>query len=199
MLDQIVRWDQELLLWMNSFHSPFWDDIMWYVSLTTTWIPLYLVVLYLCIRYYKVRTLYILLFTIILVAMTDLISVHLFKNLIQRLRPSHEPLLEGLVHTVRNYMGGDYGFVSSHATNMFGLATFLSVIFYRNLRYFTVISLLLAALISYSRIYLGVHYPGDVLCGAMLGSAIGFGMGRLFCWFSRRFVHKRQAAEAIEN
>ncbi len=175
----------DLMLWLNSCHNQAWDEIMWYASKPLIWIPAYLYVLYLCIAYYRKQTWYIILFTAVLILATDTISVHLFKNTIMRLRPSHEPLLEGMLHHVRDYKGGMYGFISSHACNYFGLAVFFSVIFARNLRFFTLFSLLIAAIISYSRIYLGVHYPGDILGGAIVGSAAGFGLGKLFLHFSK--------------
>jgi undecaprenyl-diphosphatase len=192
MLEKLIRWDMDLLLWLNGHHSPAFDEIMWYVSNPLIWMPAYLYILYLCIAYYKKQTWYILLFTAVLVLVTDTVSVHLFKDLFMRLRPSHEPLLEGLVHNVRDYKGGDYGFVSSHACNYFGIAVFFSVLFARNLRFFTLISLFCVLLISYSRIYLGVHYPGDIICGAILGAGIGFGFGKLFLYFSKFLVHKKQ-------
>lgn len=198
MMHKIISWDQELLLWINGGHTPFWDEVMWYVSKPLVWLPVYVLLMYYCIRYYKIRTFYIILFTILLVTICDVVSVHLFKNLFQRLRPTHEPLLEGLVHTVRNYQGGTYGFVSSHATNYFGLAAFFSWILHHNLRYFTLVSLLIAAIISYSRIYLGVHYPGDVICGALLGGMFGILLGMIFCRLDKRIRRKRETAAVSE-
>ena len=191
-MKQLLQWDRDLFLWLNGAYRPWLDDVMYYISDPLVWIPAYMLILYLCIVYYKKRTWVIILFIAVLILATDTLSVHVFKNLFMRLRPSHEPSLQGLVHHVRDYKGGDYGFVSSHACNYFGLATFLSVIFARNLKYFTLISLFCALLISYSRIYLGVHYPGDILGGAILGSGIGFGFGKLFLYFSKYQCSKKE-------
>lgn len=114
----------------------------------------------------------------IVVALTDQLSVHLFKNVFERLRPCHNPDLNGLVHLVNSKCGGKFGFVSSHAANTFGVAMFIHYIF--RVRWFTLSILLWATIVSYSRIYLGVHYPGDVVFGALLGVLIGWGVWRVF-------------------
>jgi undecaprenyl-diphosphatase len=198
MIEKLIHWDMDLLLFLNSCNSPFFDDIMRYVSEPLTWIPAYILLLYFCIRYYKKQTFIIILFAAVLILITDQVSVQLFKNIFHRLRPSNEPQLEGLVHIVNGYKGGDYGFVSSHATNYFGLAVFFSVLLERNLRFFTISSLLVAGLISYSRIYLGVHYPGDVICGAIMGSLIGFGLGKLYKYLSRKYFSRKKCLQQPE-
>jgi undecaprenyl-diphosphatase len=104
--------------------------------------------------------------------------VLLFKDTFQRLRPCHEPVLEGLVHIVKGKCGGMYGFVSSHAANCF-YATVISGLFVRK-KWFSISMICWAALISYSRIYLGVHYPGDVICGATFGALVGWGVFILY-------------------
>ena len=121
-----------------------------------------------------------LLLSILVVSLADQSSVHLFKNVFQRLRPCHEPALEGLVHLVNNKCGGQYGFISSHAANTFGVA-FLALLWIRK-RWFTAVMLLWALLVAYSRIYLGVHYPGDVLVGGLWGAGCGALLFVLFRW-----------------
>jgi undecaprenyl-diphosphatase len=109
-------------------------------------------------------------------AITDLASVHLFKNVFLRLRPCHEPALSGLVHLVNNRCGGSYGFVSSHAANTFGLAIMVLLLFKKLNPWIGYGMVIWAAMVSYSRIYLGVHYPGDILGGALLGSFAAWGV-----------------------
>jgi undecaprenyl-diphosphatase len=182
----IGKLDQELFLFLNSINSPFWDNVMFVISGRVTWIPLYLAILYVLGLKLK-RKMFILIPVIaIAVALCDQISVHLFKEVFQRLRPCHEPALEGLVHLFRGKCGGQYGFVSSHATNSFNVAL-LSLLFIRK-RWFTISILFWAALVGYSRIYLGVHYPGDVICGALLGSAIGYATWATYTFIDRKFL-----------
>ena len=115
---------------------------------------------------------------ILAVTLADQVSVHLFKNTFQRLRPCHEPALNGLVHLFNGECGGKFGFVSSHATNSFNFAL-LSLLFIRK-RWYTISIILWALVIGYSRIYLGVHYPGDVICGSLLGALVGWSIYKLY-------------------
>jgi len=174
----LIRLDQQLLLYLNSLNSPFWDQVMYAISGKFIWIPVYLAILiYLGIKY-KRKFIVIVLFIILGITLADQISVNLFKNGFQRLRPCHEPAIQGLIHLVNGECGGKYGFVSSHATNSFFVALF-SLMFIRK-RWFTISMILWASVIGYSRIYLGVHYPGDVICGSILGAFIGLGVYQLY-------------------
>jgi undecaprenyl-diphosphatase len=170
--------DQQLFLFLNSINSPFWDKIMYAVSGKIIWAPLYLTILiYLGIKYKK-RFLIIIPFIIIAVSLADQLSVQLFKNVFHRLRPCHEPALNGMIHLVNGECGGLYGFVSSHACNSFNVAL-ISLMLVKK-RWFTISMILWASVIGYSRIYLGVHYPGDVICGSILGALIGWGCYKLY-------------------
>lgn len=178
MLEHLGHIDRQILLFLNSHNSPFWDRVMYAISGKVIWAPLYLALLIYLGYKYKKKFWIILLFVIAAVAMADQFSVQLFKNIFHRLRPCHEPSLEGMVRLVNGACGGLYGFVSSHASNSFNVAL-LSLMFIRK-RWYTISILLWASVIGYSRIYLGVHYPGDVVCGAMLGSLIGWGVYKLY-------------------
>jgi len=176
--------DNQLFLFLNSAHSPFWDKIMFFLSMVFVWIPLYFTILVYMARKYKMKFFAILFFVILSVTFADQGAL-LIKNSVGRFRPCHEPALQGLVHTVNGICGGMYGFVSSHAANSFNIAL-ISLMFIKN-RWYSVLILIWAAAISYSRIYLGVHYPGDVLCGALLGSLTGWSMYKMYVLFDRRF------------
>ncbi len=185
----LERLDQQLFLFLNSLYSPFWDQVMHTISGKVIWVPLYLaIIIFLGIKYRR-KFLIIVLFIILAATLADQISVHLFKNLFQRLRPCHEPALIGMVHLFDGECGGEFGFVSSHATNSFNVAL-LSLLFIRK-KWFTVAIILWASIIGYSRIYLGVHYPGDVICGALLGAFIGWSMYKLYTLTDNRILVKR--------
>jgi undecaprenyl-diphosphatase len=177
--------DQQLFLFLNSFHSPFWDEVMWIISGRLTWIPLYIGILIALGIKLRRKFPVLILMIILAVALSDRTSV-MIKNIAKRPRPCHEQLLEGKVHTVKKGCGGAYGFVSSHATNSFTIAL-LSLLLIRK-RWFTVAIVFWAMVVGYSRIYLGVHYPGDVICGSLLGAAIGFGIYRLFLTIDKKLL-----------
>jgi undecaprenyl-diphosphatase len=169
--------DQQLFLFLNSLNSPFWDQVMHALSGKVIWIPLYLsILIYIGVKY-KRKFLIIVLFIIVAATLADQTSV-LVKNLVQRLRPCHDPSLQGLVHLFNGECGGLYSFVSSHATNSFDVAL-LSLLFIRK-RWFSIGIITWAIVIGYTRVYLGVHYPGDVICGSILGALIGWGVYSLY-------------------
>ena len=181
----LERLDQQLFLFLNSFNSPFWDQVMSVISGTATWIPLYLAILiYLGVKLRK-KFLILILTIIIAVTLSDQISV-LIKNSVHRLRPCHEPSLEGMVHLVKGYCGGLYGFVSSHASNSFMVAMLCLLLIRRC--WFTWFIITWALVIGYSRIYLGVHYPGDVICGSILGMLIGWGIFLFYRYLDRKLI-----------
>ncbi len=171
--------DQQLFLFLNSLHSSWLDPVMWWFSNRLIWIPLYAFVLYLIIRKYQWRSVGIILSIALLIAASDQFSV-LIKNMVERPRPTHEPALAGQIHTLNNYLGGAYGFVSSHASNSFALATITTIFLSPFFRRFGYWAFTWAFLVSYSRIYLGVHYPGDILAGAAVGVLLAFIIHKLY-------------------
>lgn len=163
-LEQI---DQQLFLFLNGLHSPFWDNIMYWISYKFTWIPLYLVTLIYFVYKQKIKAILTIVMAVAVIAFADQISVNLFKNIFLRFRPCHNLDIQNMIHLVNNHCGGQYGFVSSHAANAFGFAIFSALVIQK--RNISLALIFWAILVSYSRIYLGVHYPADIIGGAVLG------------------------------
>ncbi len=185
MLDFIIKPDTDLFLFLNGCHSPFWDEVMWFLSRKDVWIPLYVVIAGWIIHKFRWHSVPVIIAAIMLITLSDQLSVRLFKETIHRLRPCHNPEIQASIHLVREYCGGKYGFISNHAANSFALAAFTSLVL-RN-RIYTISIIFWAAAVSYSRIYLGVHYPGDVIAGALFGYLLAISIHYLLIKTGRRF------------
>lgn len=170
-MDRLLELDKTLTLAVNGCHSSYWDDFFYAYTQTAVWIPLLLFLAVLIIKQWRMNGLWVILFIGLSILVADQISSSLIKPFAQRLRPTHDPELASVIHTVHGYTGGLYGFLSSHAANTFAVVTFTALIFKRV--GYTVSFYIWAFLTAWSRVYLGVHYVGDVVCGAILGSIIG--------------------------
>lgn len=186
--------DRQIFLFINGHFNSFFDFVMYWLSDKLIWAPLYVVLLVMMYYTYRKAFWVILLLIILLVTLTDQVSVMLFKDVFQRLRPCHEPELEGMVRILNGHCGGSYGFISSHACNTFGVAVFAGSILKIRYRWMLPALLIWAAAISYSRVYLGVHYPGDIFVGALVGSFIGWLVVILFRYIQPRLKVRKSNA-----
>ncbi len=183
MLEQLIHIDTEILLAINGWHAPWADTLMWIISAKATWIPLYVLLIGLLVwRYRKpaptavkwlqrVPACVVMIVVIgLAVGAADFIASGILKDLVARPRPTRVPELEGVLHLVNGYRSGQYGFVSSHAANTMACGLLFSLIWRKKI---TTCGLMLwVAANCYSRMYLGVHYPTDILGGLIVGSLV---------------------------
>ncbi|OFY41736.1 MAG: hypothetical protein A2X18_10450 [Bacteroidetes bacterium GWF2_40_14] len=214
MFEQLIELDRSLFLTLNGFNSPFFDEVMVIFSARAPWIALYLsIALYMffsikweipdglskpkfrIIRKPMVFAYVALAGAILTFAFTDILSAQI-KDLAERPRPAYDPVIGSFVRMLE-YKGGMYGFISSHATNVFGLATFTSLIFRR--KYYSISIFTWATLVSYSRIYVGKHFPLDVLCGAMLGLLTGWCVFMFVAYIFKRYNITFGKSDVLHN
>ena len=183
MLEQLIHIDTEILLAINGWHAPWADRLMWIISAKATWIPLYALLIGLLVWRYrkpasrsmkwlqKVPVCVVLIVVIAAaIGLADFIASGILKEWVARPRPTRVPEVEGVLHLVNGYRSGRFGFVSSHAANTMACALLFSLI-WRN-KIATIGLMLWVAMNCYSRMYLGVHYPTDILGGLIVGSLV---------------------------
>ena len=179
MLDKLLQLDQQITLFLNGSDSLFWDGVAQTATNTLTWIPMAVILLYVIIRNNDIRTIGLILLSLALcVLIADQVASGICKPLFARYRPAQDPTIMYLVDIVDGYRGGKYGFFSSHAANTFSLAMFVSLLIRHKALTFGLFSW--AILNCWTRIYLGVHYAGDLLVGMVFGSLVGLVMYILF-------------------
>ncbi|WP_045112837.1 phosphatase PAP2 family protein [Microscilla marina] len=192
MLHQLIQADIQLFTFLNGFHSPFWDQVMWWISARTPWIPFYVfLVVAMVMRLRWKKGLLAVVSIVLVVIIADRFTSGFMKPHFKRPRPSHEQKLRATTHVVKDangheYRGGAYGFASSHSANAFGMAMFMFLLFRGHWRWMFA----WAFVVAYSRIYLGVHYPGDILVGGLVGC--------LAAWFMYQ-VYKRLAGVMVKE
>ncbi|GAB6393831.1 MAG: lipid A 4'-phosphatase/phosphatase PAP2 family protein [Bacteroidales bacterium] len=185
MLERILEYERDAFFLLNGSDYPFLDRFMWLYSGMKVWLPA--AILILCILIYKKdwREIVLLIGAIaVLITLCDQFSSHICKPFFARFRPTHHPAFMEQVKTVLGYRGGNYGFISGHAANAFGVSLFFSLLFRHGLLTGTLF--LWAGLTAYSRVYLGVHFISDIVAGAIAGALFGYIIYALYVWARKR-------------
>ena len=185
MIDYLMDIDADALLAVNGLHDLFQDAFWWLVTAKWSSLLLVLALVWILLHQNRRHALFVVAMLVLTVLVADQVSSGLIKHLVERLRPTHDPSLESMVHVINGYRGGMYGFVSSHAANSFAISMLLSFVIRH--RWVTLSLFAWALLQCYSRIYLGVHYPGDILGGIIVGILVGWLVWRLMCWIQHRW------------
>lgn len=185
MIDYLMDIDADALLAVNGLHDLFQDAFWWFMTAKWSSALLVLALLWILLRQNRRHALLVLAMLVLAVLMADQVSSGLIKHLVERLRPTHDPSLESMVHVINGYRGGLYGFVSSHAANFFAVSTFLSLVMRQRWVAFSLFTW--ALLQCYSRMYLGVHYPGDILGGIVVGVLAGWLVWCIMRWIQHRW------------
>ncbi len=177
MIQFLLELDRDAFLLINGLHTPWLDSIMVYASRTVSWIPLYLLLLYRIGKTYRTEGWIILIGIAMTILISDQVTSGLMKPIFLRPRPSWDTQLSGLVYIIDGYRGGQYGFPSSHAANTFGTTLFLWFVFRKR---WIMLLFIWPLIVGYSRIYLGVHYPGDVIGGWITGALCAWLIYKLY-------------------
>ncbi|WP_026210028.1 phosphatase PAP2 family protein [Flexithrix dorotheae] len=173
MIEYLDKLDKQLFLFLNSLHSSFTDSFFGFMTDQETWYPLYALVLIFIFQKYRWQGLYLLAAILITIGLADQFSSGFCKPFFARLRPCHDPEISSLVHLTFRGCGGQFGFISGHSSNSFAIATIFFLLLRNDVKYIKLMYLW-AAIVAYSRIAVGVHYPGDIFFGALAGSLIGW-------------------------
>ena len=185
MIEYLNGIDADALLAVNGLHDMFQDAFWWMVTAKWSSLLLVLALAWILLHQNRRHALLVLAMLVLSILVADQVSSGLIKHLVERLRPTHDPSLESMVHVINGYRGGLYGFVSSHAANSFAIATLLALVMRH--RVVTLSMFTWALLQCYSRVYLGVHYPGDILGGIIVGVLAGWLVWQLMRWIERRW------------
>ncbi|AKD04697.1 phosphatase PAP2 family protein [Pontibacter korlensis] len=173
MVETLKQLDRDLFIQLNEMHGPFWDAVMVFMSDKYVWIPFYLALIGYLVWRYRRKSILMILLVLVAIGLSDFVASGIMKPYFMRLRPCHDPTLTGLINIVEG-CGGKFGFISSHAANTFALAAFFNLILSDRYFIFKILLVVWAVIVTYSRIYLGVHFPGDVLLGALLGMLMAY-------------------------
>lgn len=187
MIDQILQLDKDIFIYLNSLGTKAWDPFWMAYTSKFNWIPLYALLLYLMSRQMRLKAVLV---TVVVVALMILVTdqvTNLFKNGFHRLRPCHLAEIVDSMRLVKSHCGGQYGFFSGHASNTMAAAIFIGLTLKKRFKNLIYLLIFWALLMAYSRIYIGVHYPLDILFGMLLGLLTGTVFYKLNLYLIKKF------------
>ena len=184
-LDQVWQWlsawDTVIFLQINTIWiNPIFDAVLPIWRNANSWVPLYLFLIVFSVVNFRSRSFFWILGAVFTLVLTDQISSSLFKPFFERPRPCNDPVLMSHVRLLLDHCSGGYSFTSSHATNHFGFSVYVFVTLRSIFHKWSYLFLFWAASVSYAQVYVGVHYPLDILCGALIGATIGYATSQIF-------------------
>lgn len=193
-MNELLQFDQHATMALNGSNMLFWDNLMMTVTSTLSWSLLILTIIYVLFHNNAVREAFIiLLMMVLMIFVADRLCSGLIKPLVGRWRPTQDPHIMYMMDVVDNYRGGKFGFFSGHACNTFCMATFLALLFRH--RFLIVVLYFWSVTTTFTRLYLGVHYLGDVLVGLTIGMIIGL----LFYTISKKILKRYKVRERLSS
>jgi len=187
MFEELIQLDKELFLFLNGLGNSNWDGFWMFATNKLSSVPIYFILLVLAYKQLGLRKTLIVLFTVaILILVTDQLA-NFFKYGVQRLRPCYDQEVSTIMRLVKNSCGGRFGYFSAHAANSFAVASFFIFLLKSKLRFIGLLLFFWASIVSYSRVYIGVHFPMDVLSGAVIGSGMSWLFAKLYIFALHKF------------
>lgn len=188
MLEKLLQYDTELFLFLNNLGTESWDGFWMFYTHKLNWIPLYVLLLFLIYKHKGKKNLLVLVLVVAaMITFTDQVT-NAFKYGFERLRPCHEESLQAIMRIVKEGCGGRFSFFSGHSSNSMSVAVFVGLVLIGKYKNLIFLLLLWSFAMAYSRVYIGVHYPLDIICGMAFGALSGFGFYKLYIYLSNRFV-----------
>ena len=180
MLEELLHYDKDFFIFLNNLGSPTWDGFWLFITNKYNAIPLYVLLLVLSYKYLGIKKALLVFVTVVLLVVVTNAMADFFKYGVQRLRPCHNPDLDGLIRMVKGHCGGKFGYFSGHAANSFAIAFFFASLLRKKIQYIAILLLFWAFLMAYSRVYIGVHYPLDIGTGAFVGIVLSWVFIKLY-------------------
>lgn len=187
MIEELIQQDKALFLFLNGLGTPTWDGFWMFITGKLNSIPLYMGLAFFSYRQLGLKkTMFLVVSIGLMITATDGLA-NFFKYGVARLRPCHDPEINTLMRLVKSSCGGKFGYFSAHAINSTAVAFFFTYLFWSKFRYLGIFLMIWTILVSYSRIYIGVHYPLDVVTGILIGLFLSYLFAKLYIFALLKF------------